>query len=93
MGLRFSSSLSENAKSKARIAAATAELVPDGATVFLNVGSTTTFIAEQLRIRRGLSVLHHLQDEQEVQAQHHDNSNEAVFLGKSREDKICVRYG
>ncbi|WP_231704107.1 DeoR/GlpR family DNA-binding transcription regulator [Cochlodiniinecator piscidefendens] len=53
----FTGKLSQNPKGKTRIAQAAAEMVYDEMTVFLNVGSTTTYIAEQLRIRRKLMVV------------------------------------
>lgn len=84
VGLRFSSSLSANSKGKARIAAATADLVPDGATIFLNVGSTTTFVAEQLRIRRGLVVVSNSLSVVQVLASHNDNR---VFLAGGEVDQ------
>jgi len=42
---------------KRSIAAAAVEFVPDGSSVFLDVGSTTTFVAEALRARKGLTVI------------------------------------
>ena len=51
------SRMSRNASQKARIGAATAALIPDGASVFLDVGSTTAYVAERLRDHRGLTVV------------------------------------
>ena len=42
---------------KARIGAAAVALVPEGACVFLDVGSTTGFVAQALNARRGLDVV------------------------------------
>lgn len=42
---------------KAKIGAAAVALVPDGACVFLDVGSTTGFVAQALNARRGLDVV------------------------------------
>lgn len=42
---------------KTRIGATAAEFIPDGACVFLDVGSTTTFIAQALQDRRNLTVV------------------------------------
>lgn len=42
---------------KARIGAAAVALIPDGACVFLDVGSTTAFVAQALNARRGLDVV------------------------------------
>lgn len=45
-----------SAEGKARIASAAAELVPDGASVFLDVGTTVEAVARKLRHRSGLRV-------------------------------------
>jgi DeoR family glycerol-3-phosphate regulon repressor len=42
---------------KGRIGAAAVALIPDGACVFLDVGSTTSFVAQALNARRGLVVV------------------------------------
>lgn len=42
---------------KGRIGAAAVALIPDGACVFLDVGSTTAFVAQALNARRGLDVV------------------------------------
>ncbi|MUL43576.1 DeoR/GlpR transcriptional regulator [Streptomonospora sp. PA3] len=46
-----------NAPAKRRIAALAADLVEDGQVVLLDAGSTTTFIAERLASRSGLTVV------------------------------------
>jgi len=42
---------------KGRIGAAAVALIPDGSCVFLDVGSTTAFVAQALNARRGLAVV------------------------------------
>lgn len=42
---------------KGRIGAAVVALIPDGSCVFLDVGSTTVFVAQALNARRGLDVV------------------------------------
>ncbi len=42
---------------KARIGAAAVALIPDGACVFLDVGSTTGFVAQSLNARQGLDIV------------------------------------
>ncbi|GAB3210459.1 transcriptional regulator, DeoR family [Marinactinospora thermotolerans DSM 45154] len=46
-----------NATAKRRIAERAAELVEDGAVVLLDAGSTTTFVAERLADRSGLTIV------------------------------------
>jgi DeoR family glycerol-3-phosphate regulon repressor len=47
----------QNAAAKRRIASRTADLVADGASIFLDVGSTTAYVAQALRRRRELRVV------------------------------------
>lgn len=51
------SRLGKRPEEKSRIAAAAAGLIPSGACVFLDVGSTTAFLAETLRNHRDLTVV------------------------------------
>lgn len=51
------SRLGRHSQEKGLIATRAAALVPDGACVFLDVGSTTAYVAERLRDRRGLTVV------------------------------------
>lgn len=53
----FAQRMVQNPGAKRRIAQAVAGLVPDGASVFLDVGSTTAYVAQALRIRRDLLVV------------------------------------
>ncbi len=53
----FFSRIAEHPKEKRAIASGVADLVADGMTVFLDVGSTTAFVAEELRSRRSLLVV------------------------------------
>ena len=83
-GLRYSTSLSTNSKAKTRIAAAATDIVPDGSAVFLNVGSTTTFVAEQLRLRRELVVVSNSLSVVQALAGHNGNR---VFLAGGEVDE------
>lgn len=49
--------MDENADAKLRIARAAAALVPDGAILFIDAGTTSIFIAKQLVERKSLTVL------------------------------------
>lgn len=49
--------LGENADAKLRIARAAAEMIPDGAIVFIDSGTTSLFIARQLVERKSLTVI------------------------------------
>ena len=51
------SRLGKRPEEKARIAAAAAELIPSGSCVFLDVGSTTAFVAENLKNHRDLTIV------------------------------------
>lgn len=51
------SRLGKRPEEKARIAAAAAELIPNKSCVFLDVGSTTAFVAENLKNHRDLTVV------------------------------------
>lgn len=51
------SRVQEAPEAKRRIAACVADLLPDGSTLFLDVGSTTAYIAEALRDHRNLTVV------------------------------------
>ncbi|GAB5435787.1 DeoR/GlpR family DNA-binding transcription regulator [Falsiruegeria mediterranea] len=53
----YSGALEQNSSEKTEIARAALDLVEDGMTVFINVGSTTTYVAEQLRERKSLIVV------------------------------------
>lgn len=53
----FTQRMQVNPGPKRRIAEAVARLIPDGASVFLDVGSTTAFAAQALRNRRDLLVV------------------------------------
>lgn len=53
----FSDKMSHNQTAKHMIAACAAELVEDGQVVMLSAGSTTTFIARQLKKKRTLTVV------------------------------------
>ncbi|MCE8539938.1 DeoR/GlpR transcriptional regulator [Ruegeria pomeroyi] len=53
----YSGALEQQPKEKTRIAKGVLELIRDGMTLFINVGSTTTYVAEQLRERRDLTVV------------------------------------
>ena len=49
--------IAENPEAKRRIAEAVARLIPDGASLFLDIGSTTNYVAEALRRHRALLVV------------------------------------
>lgn len=53
----YSGALEQSPKEKASIARAVLDFVQDGMTLFINVGSTTTYVAEQLRDRKNLIVV------------------------------------
>lgn len=53
----FSQRMQLHATAKRRIARMVASLIPDGASLFLDVGSTTAYVAAALQIRRDLMVV------------------------------------
>jgi DeoR family glycerol-3-phosphate regulon repressor len=53
----FAQRMVQNPGPKRRIAEAVARLLPDGASLFLDVGSTTAYVAQALRVRRELLVV------------------------------------
>lgn len=75
----FARRISENQKEKARIAALVAGHVRDGMALFLDVGSTTAFVAEELRQKTGLIVVTNSIGAAQSLANH--NGNRVHFLG------------
>ncbi|MCV2863492.1 DeoR/GlpR family DNA-binding transcription regulator [Albidovulum sediminicola] len=67
----------QNTDGKSRIAAAVAEEIQDGMCLFLDVGSTTKFVAEALRVRHRLMVVTNSLLAAQALANHNDNR---VFL-------------
>jgi DeoR family glycerol-3-phosphate regulon repressor len=53
----FDQSGSNNLPEKRNIGEAAAELIPDGSTVFISIGSTPISVARELRHRKGLTVI------------------------------------
>lgn len=53
----FSQRMQQHPEAKRRIARAVAGLIPDGASLFLDVGSTTAYVAAALQVRRDLMVV------------------------------------
>jgi len=53
----FAQRMQLNAVAKRRIGRSVAALIPDGASLFLDVGSTTAYVAQALQIRRDLMVI------------------------------------
>lgn len=53
----YDSRLRESSEAKRKIARMVAETIPDGASVFLNIGTTTEALAEELRDRKDLRIV------------------------------------
>lgn len=53
----FAQRMVQNPGPKRRIAEGVARIIPDGASLFLDVGSTTAYVAQALRVRRDLLVV------------------------------------
>lgn len=53
----FHQRMGEKSREKKRMAATVASLIPNGASLFMDVGSTTTFVAEALRAKENLLVV------------------------------------
>jgi DeoR family transcriptional regulator, glycerol-3-phosphate regulon repressor len=72
---------------KGRIGAAVVALIPDGSCVFLDVGSTTAFVAQALNARRGLDVVTNSLNVAQALAEQGGNR---VFVagGKLRPDQL-----
>jgi len=73
----FHQRVAQNPEGKTRIAEAVAEEIADGMCVFLDVGSTTRFVAEALKRHRRLMVVTNSYNVALVLANHNDNR---VFL-------------
>ncbi|WP_037254169.1 DeoR/GlpR family DNA-binding transcription regulator [Roseobacter sp. SK209-2-6] len=73
-GPSFFRRMGENRREKARIAQQAMHHIPDGATVFLDVGSTTSYVAEALRLRHNLTVVTNSIGVAQVLANHNGNS-------------------
>ncbi|MHA6265742.1 DeoR/GlpR family DNA-binding transcription regulator [Aliiroseovarius sp. CAU 1755] len=71
--------IAQHAGEKRVIAAGIASEIDDGMTVFLDVGSTTAFVAEELRARRQLTVVTNSIGVAQTLVSH--NSNRVHFLG------------
>jgi len=71
--------ITEHSAEKQTIAAAVVERVQDGMTLFLDVGSTTAYVAEKLRDRFNLTVATNSIGVAQVLANH--NGNNVHFLG------------
>lgn len=71
--------IAQNADEKRQIAAGMAEQISDGMTVFLDVGSTTAFVAEELRARWNLTVVTNSIGVAQTLMNH--NGNRVHFLG------------
>lgn len=69
-----------NAEAKTAIAARVATLVPDGATIFLSIGTTPAIVAGALAERRGLTVVT-------------NNLNAALALSEARDARIILPGG
>ncbi|SFU05883.1 DeoR/GlpR family DNA-binding transcription regulator [Sedimentitalea nanhaiensis] len=65
--------IGEHTREKRAIAAAVATRVADGSSLFLDVGSTTAFVAEELRSRRDLLVVTNSIGVAQTLANHHGN--------------------
>ncbi len=78
-GPSFFRRMGENPDEKAQIAAAVLPKIADGMTVFLDVGSTTSFVAEALRQRRNLTVVTNSIGVAQLLANH--NGNRLHLLG------------
>ncbi|MEO3415162.1 DeoR/GlpR family DNA-binding transcription regulator [Roseovarius sp. CAU 1744] len=74
------SRLGQRSDEKARIARAAARLIPDGASVFLDVGSTTAFVAHALRKHENLFVVS-------------NSLNVAQSLAKRRGNRVFLAGG
>lgn len=75
----FVSRIAKHSIEKRAIATAAVEQVRDGMTVFLDVGSTTAFVAEKLRDRRALTIATNSIGVAQVLANH--NQNHVHLLG------------
>ncbi|MDE4098471.1 MULTISPECIES: DeoR/GlpR family DNA-binding transcription regulator [Rhodobacterales] len=78
-GASFFRRIGENPEEKLRIAEAAAAEIGDGMTVFLDVGSTTAFVAEALRQKVGLTVVTNSIGVAQVLSNH--NGNRVHVLG------------
>lgn len=87
----FARRIGEHQKEKTRIAAALAQQARDGMAVFLDVGSTTAFVAEELRRYSGLVVVTNALGAAQALAGH--NGNRVHFLGGELESNERGTFG
>lgn len=87
----FARRISENQREKARIAALAAGYVRDGMALFLDVGSTTAFVAEELRQKSGLTVVTNSIGAAQTLANH--NGNRVHFLGGEMQSNERGTFG
>lgn len=78
-GPSFFRRMGENPQEKAQIAATVLPRISDGMTLFLDVGSTTSFVAEALRQRRNLTVVTNSIGVAQLLANH--NGNQLHLMG------------
>ena len=71
------SRLGHRAGAKSRIARTAAAMIPDGSCIFLDVGSTTAFVAQELRKHRNLTVVTNSLNAAQALTNHESNR---VFL-------------
>ena len=83
--------IGEQPREKKRIAKAAASLVRDGSSVFLDVGSTTNFVAEALAERSGLHVVTNSVNVAKSLLQ--QNSNRVHFAGGELQMDKCGTFG
>lgn len=78
-GLSFFSRMTQYPDEKRAIAKSTADHIQDGMTLFMDVGSTTAFVSEELRARHNLTVVTNSIGVAQTLVNH--NNNRVHFLG------------
>ncbi len=87
----FHQRIAERPEAKRRIATALAELVEDESCLFLDVGSTTVFVAEALRQRKKLTIVTNSMPIAQILMNH--NANRVFLAGGELKNDIGGTFG
>jgi len=81
----------EQSDQKSKMAAIFEEMVEDGASLFLDVGSTTIFVAEALRVKKNLTIVTNSLAVAQILMNH--NQNRVFVAGGELEDDLGGTFG
>lgn len=87
----FFKRIAQNSDEKRLVAQRAVQLVDDGMTLFLDVGSTTAFVAEELRVRHNLTVVTNSIQVSQTLVGH--NENRVFLLGGEMQSNELGAFG